>query len=291
MIFPKAILLSLCLGAPAIAQQSAVDDLLAADRAYATASAKTDVISALMPMFSERIVMPTPARTFASGTAEVAAALKANAGNATSKLEWTPIRGGISADGQQGFTFGYMTMHRADGTDTPLKYLSYWVKENGTWKVAAYRRSVRPPGEVSLALMAPSLPAKTVAPTKDTSVVGKFAASLAAAEQSFSDEAAVIGLGPAFEKFGRADAMNMGGASAFTFGNIDIAKGVGGQTPTAPSPLAWKSDFRVIVASSGDLGVSIGYIRINNDPAAQPIPFFTVWRRDSVDSPWRYIAE
>ena len=36
--------------------------------------------------------------------------------NANRPLEWTPIRGGVSADGQHGFTVGYMTLHRPDGT-------------------------------------------------------------------------------------------------------------------------------------------------------------------------------
>ena len=37
-------------------------------------------------------------------------ALRANPDNAGARLEWAPIRGGISADGQHGFTFGYMTV-------------------------------------------------------------------------------------------------------------------------------------------------------------------------------------
>ena len=45
-----------------------------------------------------------------------------------------------------------------------------------------------------------------------------------------------------------------------------------------------------LVASSGDLGVTVGYIR-TKDGSRPPVPFFTVWRRDSPASPWRYIAE
>ena len=44
-------------------------------------------------------------------------------------------------------------------------------------------------------------------------------------------------------------------------------------------------------ASSGDLGVSIGIIRPNDPKETQSFPFFTVWRRDGPDKPWRYIAE
>jgi ketosteroid isomerase-like protein len=284
--------MTVLLPAAVFAQQKEVDELLAADRAFAAASAKTEIIAALTPMFSKNVIMPVPGPSarFAEGIDQVVEALKANPANTGAKLEWTPIRGGVSADGEQGFTFGYMTIHRADGTDAPAKYLSYWTKEKGAWKVAAYKRSGRPAGEVPLAMMPPSLPEKMVRPATDSTIISGFATSLAAAEKSFSDEAAVVGLGPAFEKFGRADAMNMGRAPAFTFGNVEISKGVS-PTPMEPSPLVWGADYRAIVASSGDLGVSIGFIRNKADPAATPFPFFTIWRRDNPTVPWRYIAE
>ena len=60
-----------------------------------------------------------------------------------------------------------------------------------------------------------------------------------------------------------------------------------------PSPVRWATE-RSFVASSGDLGVSIGTIRTNRpgaDGRPDDFPFFTVWRRDRPDAPWRYIAE
>jgi hypothetical protein len=279
----------------ATAQQKEVDELLATDRAYAAASAKTEIIAGLTPMFSRKAVMPVPATPttpakIAEGLDQVVESLKANRANEGAKLEWAPIRGGISADGQHGFTFGYMTIHRANGTDVPAKYLSYWIREDGAWKVAAYKRSGRPTGDVSTALMEPALPAKMMKPSTDAAAVAAFSKSLADAEQAFSDEASVIGLGPAFAKYGRADAMNIGREAAFTFGNEAIAKGVD-SAPGAPSQLIWKSDHSVMVASSGDLGVSIGWIRQKADRNAPAFPFFTIWRRDNPTAPWRYIAE
>jgi ketosteroid isomerase-like protein len=278
---------------PVAAQQKEVDELLAADRAYSAASAKTDIIAGLTPMFSRKVVMPVPSPTapkFADGIDQVIEALKANKNNDGVKLEWIPIRGGISADGQHGFTFGFMTIHRPDGSDVPAKYLSYWVREEGAWKVAAYKRSGRPAGEVSTALMAPSVPQKMVQPSSDVAAATTFTRSLGDAEQAFSDEAAVVGLGPAFLKFGRADAMNMGRDPGFTFGNEAISKVVSA-TPNDPSALVWKSDHAVMVASSGDLGISIGWIRQKSDPSAPAFPVFTIWRRDNPSAPWKYIAE
>lgn len=283
------------LPALAAAQQKQVDELLAADRAYSAASARVEIIAGLTPMFSTKVIMPVPATPtsparFADGLDQVVEALKANKSNEGAKLEWTPVRGGISADGQHGFTFGYMTIHRTDGSSVPAKYLSYWIKEAGAWKVAAYKRSSRPAGEVSTALMAPSIPQVMAAPSTDVNTVAAFSKSLSDAEQAFSDEAGVIGLGPAFLKFGSADAMNIGREAAFTLGNEAISKSVdpGG---TGPSQLVWKSDRTVMVASSGDLGVSIGWIHQKSDPTGPGSPFFTIWRRDHPTAPWRYIAE
>jgi ketosteroid isomerase-like protein len=287
-----AIIAAALLPAMAGAQQKEVDELLAADRAYSAAAAKTDVITGLMAMFSPKVVMPTPQGKFADGIDAVTEALKANPANLQSKVEWNPIRGGISGDGQHGFTFGYMTLRPASGGDILLKYLAYWIKESGTWKVAAYKRSRPQPGDSVLTPpLAPSLPARIVAPSTDVPKVAEFSKSLADAEQSFSDEAGKIGLGPAFEKFGRSDAMNMGARPAFTLGNVAIANDVSGPAPATPSRLAWKSDHGVMVASSGDLGISIGFIHDTSDPSRAPFPFFTIWRRDSPAAPWRYIAE
>src|SRR2546422_1218365 len=147
--------------------QTVVDELLAADRAFSAASAKTDLVSGLTAMFADDVAIPMPPGQFVNGKAAVVDALRVNADNLTSKTEWAPVRGGVSADGRHGFTFGYMTIHRGDGTDLPLKYLAYWVKQRYGWRVAAYKRSRSNAVPVSIALVAAALPEKIVAPTTD----------------------------------------------------------------------------------------------------------------------------
>jgi ketosteroid isomerase-like protein len=276
--------------------QAAVDELLAADRAFSAASAKTDLVSGLSAMFADDVMMPLPTGQFAEGKAKALEALRGNPNNEGARTEWTPIRGGISADGEHGFTFGHMTLHRKDGTSTPIKYLSYWVKGKDGWRVVAYKRGPAARAPESLATMAPSLPARPVAPSKDAASLEAHERSLEEAELAFSREAQTIGLGPAFAKYGSVDAVNMGGPNepGFVVGAEAIGKAVGRDSGSGPSPLSWAPD-KVIVASSGDLGVSIGIIRPNVPPKdpKQPsaFPFFTVWRRASPTAPWRYVAE
>lgn len=275
--------------AVAATPQAAVDDLLAADRAFAAAAANVDVVTALSAMYADDVIVPTPAR-FARGKAAAVEVLRANPANLVSRLSWAPVRGGVSADGQHGFTYGFMTMSETGKPDRPLKYLAYWVKKPEGWRVAAYRRIGRPAGEVDTAALPPALPAKLV-PVKVGAIAG-HAKSLADAERAFAAEAQKIGLGPAFAKWGRADAMNMGQGAGFDIGAATIGRNIGSDPG---SPVNWGPDEGTLVASSGDLGVNFGYLRLNvAAPPGQPgdpAPFFTVWRRDSPSEPWRYIAE
>jgi hypothetical protein len=275
--------------------QSVVDELLAADRAFSAASARTDLVSGLSAMFANDIAMPIPGNRFSTSANEAIEALRANPDNAKSRTEWIPVRGGIAADALQGYTWGYMTLHKPDGTTVPLKYLAYWIKRPEGWRVVAYKRRPRPPGEVSLAPVAPSLPPRLVAPSADTAVVERFRASLDETERAFSAESQMIGLGVAFARYGSADAVNMGGANdaAFVVGPEAIGLSVSEGKPAERGTLSWAPD-RTIVATSGDLGVTIGLIRQNMPDAvanAPIFPFFTVWRRATTTAPWLYIAE
>jgi len=278
----------------AVTPQTVVDELLAADRAFSAASAKTDLVSGLTAMFADDVVIPMPPGQFVNGKAAVVEGLRANADNLTSKTEWTPVRGGVSADGRHGFTFGYMTIHRGDGADLPLKYLAYWVKGRDGWRVAAYKRARANAAPASLVPVAAALPEKLVAPTADAEAIERARTSLDEAERAFSNDAQTIGLGPAFVKFGSADAINLGGPdhAMVVTGSARIGEMVGEGLAPGVSPVTWAPE-RVIVASSGDLGVTIGWITRTSPEQNRPPrnPFFTIWRRANASAPWRYVAE
>lgn len=273
-----------------------VADLLATDRAFAAAAADRDGIVALTAMFAPNVIMPVPGNRFAEGAVQASEALAANPDNARSTLDWVPVRGGISADGQHGFTYGHMTMLKRDGSIVPLKYLAYWINRPEGWRVAAYKRRPRPAGEVSLAMLPPIAPPRLLPISANTAEINMFQQSLRDAERAFSDSAQTMGIGPAFELFGAPDAMNMGGPERveFVIGAAEIGREVASGGPPGGSPVHWSAD-RVIVSSTGDLGVTFGMIRPNTANASGPppdgIPFFTIWRRATPADPWRYIAE
>jgi ketosteroid isomerase-like protein len=272
------------------------ETLLAAEKAFAAAAAATDPVSALTAMFAPDVIMPGPPGTLHRGLAAVTAALKANPDNVEGRVAWTPIRLGMSADTRHGFTFGFMTQTRKDGTTLPLKYMSYWVRGEAGWRVAGYKRARRPEGEVSMTPMAPLLPVALVPARADAAHLAALQQDLSAAERAFSDEAQKVGLGAAFTKWGSDTAVNMGGpnSAGYVVGAAAIGRNVGAGAPGPTSPVEWSTDV-AIVASSGDLGISFGYIRPNGPPPAgappNGSPFFTIWYRPSPTAPWRYIAE
>lgn len=278
-----------------VSPQGAADELLAADRGFASRAAGLDVVDALTAMFAADVILPGPPGRLYRGADEAAASLRSNPDNADGHLAWTPVRVGLSADGSHGFTFGFMTQTRQNGTTVPLKYMAYWVKGDAGWRVAGYKRARRPEGNAATTPMAPLLPARLVPARQDAARLEALRQGLRDAERAFSDEAQKVGLGPAFVTWGSPTAVNMGGPTtpSYVVGNTAIGALVGGGRAGA-SPVEWSSD-RVLVASSGDLGISFGHIRPNGPPPAgappDGQPFFTIWYRASPTGPWRYIAE
>ena len=274
--------------------KSAAETLLAADRAFAAAAAKTDIIPALSTMFADEVAI-THAGGIAYGSAQAVEALKASPLNGAGRLEWTPARVSVSGDGRHGFTAGFMTLHKADGSTQPLKYLAYWEKQLQGWRVLAYKRTIAkmPPPAMPVTYV---LPTQIAVPANQASSIEKYRESLADAERSFSRDAQTMGIGAAFKQYGSPDAINLGGPDTpgFLVGNEQIGTAVGGNAPPNTSPVNWGPE-RTIVAASGDFGVTIGYI-VSNKPGPdgktpKGQPFFTIWKRDSPTGTWKYIAE
>lgn len=266
--------------------------LLAADRAFSTASASTDLISGITGMFADNATVVALSELF-HGVPAAREALGRNADNAKSTFQWTPIQGDVSSDGNSGYTMGFTTWTKVDGAQVPGKYVAYWIKQTGTWKVLVYKRTARAAGSVSMIEEAAPLK-PDLAPAQYPANDGTgMAEELNATERAFSDTAGVIGLGKAFTKNSAADAHHTGSANDADFrrGPADIGAGIsaGGEPPLGS--LAWKPD-EVYVAKSGDLGITVGYITIAaaNAPARR-VSYLTVWKRNAPSEPWKLAVE
>ena len=273
---------SLVILSAAAPAERALDTVLAADAKFGRAA--RPAADAIGAQFAATVIMTLPQGRFARGRDEAVAAVAASPLGSGS-AQWRPSGGGVSADGTHAFTYGYMTV--GGGEDgRHAKYLSYWVRTGADWRIVAYKRV---PVDADYA---------GAAEIRRLSVgqrqrYGDHAASLAAAERAFAADAQLIGLGAAFLKYGDVAAINLGD-KAIVVGNENIARAVAGPEPVAKSPVDWAPDERVIVAPSGDLGVTVGRICIKADtPGAcqRTVAFFTIWQRATKDAPWRYVAE
>jgi ketosteroid isomerase-like protein len=268
------------------------DGLMAADRAFAAAAASRSATDAVAAMITDDVVLfAVPVANLARNREEAVEVLRTAFGPDEGRLGWAPVRAGISADGTQGFTYGFMDRAVAGKPPALGKYVAYWTRRPEGWRVAALKLVPRPEGAVSTAVRPPALPTKLTAPGP-ADRAARYRAEIDHRERAFSDYAQVSSLGAAFRRYGGKDAMNVGAEADFTYGNDAIAEAQGGDAP-APSPLRWAPDG-VIAASSGDLGITYGYL-VRNGPTPPGrlarIPWITVWRRQSTKDPWLYVAE
>lgn len=278
-IFPLLGATMIAVSAPAAAASRAdLDRLLAADRAAGAAAAQADMLTALGAIFDEDVVLVAGRHpSYARGKAQALARLAENPDNQGARIGWAPVGGGIATRGDQGYSYGRMTVTPAGKPAVTLKYLAYWVKAPKGWRIAALSR--RP--EASPVPLVAAPPVIGTARHADAAAAG-----LKAAEQAFSDTAQTIGLRAAFARYGRAEAINIGAAPAIAIGPKQISEGVAGPEPT--SPVTWNADD-VRVSKAGDMGLSFGRIRLKGKP--DTVGFFTVWARPGAGDEWRYVAE
>jgi ketosteroid isomerase-like protein len=255
-------------------------------------------VAGISAMFDDDVIAPIPGGKIAQNKAELVAAMRANPANAAAKASWTPVKAGISADGQQGFTLGYVTIADAGKPEPRLqKYLAYWAKRATGWRIIAYKREPRPAGAVSTAMIAPSIPAR-LGPGAMAGSGSDREKELAGTESQFADMARTVGMGSALRKYAAADSISLGSEPEVTVGIDKMAR------LDLPAPARWSADG-ARVAASGDLGFTWGISRVDGPlppgqqaagqpPAAGPqstvFPFFAVWRRSGPDDGWRVIA-
>ena len=220
--------------------QAALDGLLSAERrSLSAAAAGVSPAEGIASLIAPDGVMMTP-KGPVRGPDAALAALRGNPSNSGQHARWRSIKSGNSADGQQGFTLGYLDTKGGDPARGHRRDLAYWVKGDAGWRVAALKQALRTPNEAEAAAQPPTLPVKMVEPS--ASAAAAHRASLIAAEKAFSDRAQKVGLGPAFQENGRPDAIHLAGPSGVAIGLAAIGKNFE-QQPVGSSPLNWSADM------------------------------------------------
>lgn len=282
MLSIGALSVAACARVPATTEQPSSNarvELLAADSSLGRSNPQVGLIDKLVGAFSDSVHF-FAANQHVHGKEASRQLLATNPANPTSSIEWAPRSGGVSADGTNGYTYGFSMQRTADGRVLPAYYVAYWLKQRDGWRMLAFKRAGRGPGDAAARTFAVETP---VAERGDSTAIAR---SLADAEKAFSDDASVRGTHEAFRSRASRFAATIGGPGKadFNYGPDEIAAGVGPDT----KDLDWSSD-EVLVAPSGDLGLSMGHIRVRSAPNNPPIAFFTIWRREN--GRWAYLVE
>jgi len=261
------------------------DTLLAADRAWAALGDQTNLVEALATPMAPDGIFLSPGSGFARGPQGARDVLNANPANQTAKWHSTVIRADVSSDGQHGYTIGYSEAVLANGNVLPGKYQGYWARQNnGSWKMAAFKRVARPAGPVSL-----TPPAGFETSTSrhrryfPNTEPGAELRAVFAVDVAFSDAAQLNGA-DAFGAYAAPDGAQTGGNAfaSWIFGPDAIRA----SRPAEPFGATWKPELGA-VAASGDLGFTVGFIYQGTAIVSK---YFTVWQKQP-NGRWLYVAD
>lgn len=259
------------------------DELLAADRAFATLGAATNLIESLVAPLAADGIFLAPGTGFLRGPDEVRDFLNTNPANIDSKWRWSVIRADVSSDGQNGYTYGYSELELPTGVVLPGKYQAYWARQsNGDWKMASFKRSQRAPGAVSL-VPPPGFETPTTRHRRyypNTEPAAELQ-TVFGVDIAFSD-AAQSGVADAFAAYVAPDGAQSRGLIAWAFGPDEIRAAWAGVAPT----FTWAPELGD-VATSGDLGFTVGYVYSGGVAFSK---YFTVWQKQP-NGVWRYIVD
>jgi len=272
--------------------------LLATDQQFAAAAANMNLVDAIVaPLASDAIfVVGSASPDFVRGPEAARLVLLASPSNATSKWTWTAIRVDVSSDGTRGYTYGYADATLANGSTVPAKYLAFWAKQqDGTWKMAAYKRVNRLAGAVSLTpppgFESPDYPHYRYFPNTDPA---SELAAVKGVDQAFSDLAQVVGNGDAFGTYAAPDGVNAAGvrSASWVFGP-DAIRAIHASDPLGG--FYWTPELGD-VARSGDLGFTVGNVKIDTRAADGTITtqiigkYLTIWKKQYTGE-WRFVAD
>jgi ketosteroid isomerase-like protein len=268
------------------AQLAARNTLLSADSALSLAASRS-LHDALAAGAADSIVMLMPALPIIVGRANVLDAIDSLNAVTNRTMSWRPIRAELSADGTRGYSYGYG--RRVASTDTltsvaPIQYLSFWRRDAGAWKLAAWMVSA---GGADAPATAPPACAHPGPPTYYSTSDSDAIATVRSADLDFSARSVKSGAGAAFAEFIAADGASIGtGSTEITCGRDAVAQAL---QPLGPGVLTWEP--RVAdAAPSGDLAFTSGDATIRGEQGLAYSKYLTVWKR-SANGKWYFVAD
>ena len=289
-------LLALCTSSPATSQTPAErrTELLAQVAEAATRAAAGDFVTVLTGLFASQGIYLSNTPELLRGPSGARTWIERDSLATRSRARWTVVRGDVSADGRDGYTYGYFDVIHPAGDTVYLKYQAYWRRSaSGRWEILAFSRGRRAPGPDGTGIpveLAAANAARHPVAHADTAAVLR---DIEATEAAFSDSVGV-NVGAAFGGFAAPDAGKLEGGSSFVFGKEAITALFASPPPGQLGPV-WRPQAGS-AAASGDLGFTLGPAWARQAGPVQTAPppnagrYFTIWKRQR-DGTWRFLVD
>ncbi|MEO7711767.1 MAG: DUF4440 domain-containing protein [Gemmatimonadaceae bacterium] len=280
--------------APLSESEEAHDALLRADLGRADSVARAGLAQGLGSALAADVVFLRGGLPIVRGRVAAQAIVGAESLNVASAVRWQPVRAEVSADGRNGYTYGYTIYGLpASATGAPSiridRYIAYWRRDDAGWRIAAYAETYgAPPAPLSLpqvaasAVLRDTLMARTRGPLEQ----------IRTSDMAFSSLAGRVGTGRAFGDYAAESAQMFSAPGEFITGPRAISESFG--LAGTSGALVWHP-VAGEVAQSGDMGFTVGNAVFTGrrDDGGQIVRFskyLTVWKRQR-DGSWRYVVD
>jgi ketosteroid isomerase-like protein len=264
--------------AATVDRQAALDAVVAAEKAFAKTAATKGTRAAFLAYLAEDSVVlvprPLPGRATWEGRPV-----------RPSLLSWFPVAADVSLAGDFGYTTGPWELRPKGKEDTNVLhgfYTTFWRKQaDGSYKVLLDGgiSCPAPPSGAAEVKIGKANPAKVENPPQVEEARGKF--TILSADRAFAKAAASRGAAAAYADF-LADDSRLHREGAIPV----ISKAKILETIKAQSPKMIWAPIQARVASSGDLGYSLGNETVGTDEGV----YLRIWKKQADDS-WRVVLD
>ncbi|HET9683113.1 MAG TPA: hypothetical protein VFP15_03365 [Gemmatimonadaceae bacterium] len=268
--------------------------LFAADAAHTAAIERLGPVDGVLQAMRGNAVYLAPGMDLVRGRHDIREALAAeNPDPQHTQLSRTLAGGDVSADGNFGFTFGWLSRIAPDGAASYGAYVAVWEREDGEdFRITAYhsRSSIRRlPVRAGFPLLADGAGAGGV---PHEGGMEEQRRSVAAADTAFAALSVAQGYSIAFPTYASDFMMVFGGNFVGLEGRQEIADAYAGWTPA--EVLDW-APVHAGAAASGDLAYTVGtavdsYTMPDGSVVKTWSKYLTRWVR-AADGAWRFVAD
>jgi len=278
--------------APLSEAEEAHDALLHADVSRADSVARRGYADGLSSSFADDIVYLRGGLPIVMGRPAARAIIAAESLGERAAVRWQPVRAEASADGKNGYSYGYSVYSAAQPTSTSVRidrYIAFWRRDAAGWHIAAYAETYgTPPAPLSLPQAAQGSALKDLPMAR----AGNAVEGIRSADVDFSRDAGRLGTGEAFGRYAAADAQIFSGPGEFISGPRAITQSFG--ATSTKNSLVWHP-VHGEASAAGDLGFTVGNAvftgqREDGAPLVLYSKYLTVWKKQR-DGSWRYVVD